>query len=156
MANYASLFGSTSLVTGIKISDVGKVSFPAATAQNYGVSNATAITVNTTTPTTICSITITTSGKPVLLVATGDGNPLQAGGWQNLRLYRDGTAIGKLIISENGGGNSANCPFALTTIDSPSAGTYTYNVKAWQGSGAFQYGETGDDQAPTICAVELL
>jgi hypothetical protein len=150
------IWNGSSLVTGIKISDVGKVSFPAATAQNYGVSNATAITVNTTTPTTICSITITTSGKPVLLVATGDGNPLQAGGWQNLRLFRDGTAIGKLIISENGGGNSANCPFALTTIDSPSAGTYTYNVKAWQGSGAFQYGETGDDQAPTICAVELL
>ena len=150
------IWNGSSLVTGIKISDVGRVSFPAAVAQNYGVSNATAITVNTTTPTTICSVTITTNGKPVLLVATGDGNPLQAGGWQNLRLYRDGTAIGKLIISENGGGSSANCPFALTHIDNPSAGTYTFTVKAWQGSGAFQYGETGDVQAPTICAVELL
>jgi hypothetical protein len=149
-------WNGSSLITSIKISDTGRVSFPAATAQSYGVSNATAVTVNTATPTTIASVTITTTGKPVLLVASGDGNPNQAGGWHNLRLYRDSTPIGKLIISENAGGDSANCPFALTHIDTPSAGTYTYTVKAWQGSGSFLYGETGNDQAPTLCVVELL
>jgi hypothetical protein len=149
-------WNGSSLVTGIKISDVGKVSFPTAVAQNYGVSNATAVTVNTSTPTTIASVTITTNGKPVLLVASGDGNPDQAGGWHNLRLYRDSTPVGKLIISENAGGSSANCPFALTHIDTPSAGTYTYTVKAWQGNASFTYGETGNDQAPTLCVVELL
>jgi hypothetical protein len=120
------------------------------------VSNATSITVNTATPTTIASCTITTSGKPILLVSTGDGNPNQAGGWQRLRLYRDETAIGKQVINENAGGNSANCPFALCFIDTPSAGTYTYTTRAWQGSGSFTYGEEGDVQAPTILAVELI
>lgn len=120
------------------------------------VSNATAVTVNTTTPTTIASCSITTIGKPILLVGTGDGNPNQSGGWQRLRFYRGETAIGKQIINENAGGNSANCPFALCFIDAPGAGTYTYSIRAWQGSGSFTYGEEGDVQAPTILAVELI
>jgi hypothetical protein len=120
------------------------------------VSNATAVTVNTTTPTTIASCSITTGGKPVLLVGTGDGNPNQSGGWHILQIYRDATAVGKLVINENAGGSSANCPFALCFIDAPGAGTYTYTIKANQGSGSFTYGETGDGQAPTILAVELI
>lgn len=120
------------------------------------VSDATAITVNTSTPTAMASCTITTVGKAVLLVATGDGNPNQSGGWQRLRIYRDGTAIGKQIINENGGGASANSPFAVCTIDTPSAGTYTYSIRAWQGTGSFTYGEEGDVQAPTIWAAEVL
>jgi hypothetical protein len=126
------------------------------TSMANSVSNATAITVNTGTPTAIASCSITTTGKSVLLVGTGDGNPNQAGGWQRLRLYRGETAIGKQIISENPGGNSANCPFAVCFIDTPSAGTYTYSIRAWQGSGSFTYGEEGDVQAPTIWASEVL
>jgi hypothetical protein len=123
----------------------------------YNVSDATAVTVNTATPTTIASCTITTTGKPVLLVSTGDGNPNQSGGWHYLQIYRGSTAIGKYIISENAGGTSANCPFALCFIDSGiGAGTYTYTTKANQGSGSFTYGETGNGQAPTILAVELI
>jgi hypothetical protein len=126
------------------------------TSMANSVSNATAITVNTGTPTAIASCSITTTGKSVLLVSTGDGNPNQAGGWHYLRLYRDSTDIGKLIINENAGGTSANCPFAVCFIDAPSAGTYTYSIRAWQGSGSFTYGEGGDVQAPTIWASEIL
>lgn len=120
------------------------------------VSDATAVTVNTGTPTTIASCSITTTGKAVILVGTGDGNPNQSGGWHYLQFYRDSTAIGKFIISENAGGTSANCPFALCFIETPSAGTYTYTIKANQGSGSFTYGETGNGQAPTIFAVEVI
>jgi hypothetical protein len=123
----------------------------------YNVSDATAVTVNTATPTTIASCTITTTGKPVLLVSTGDGNPNQSGGWHYLQIYRGSTAIGKYIIHENAGGSSVNSPFALCFIDSGiGAGTYTYTTKAYQGSGSFTYGETGNGQAPTILAVEII
>ncbi len=120
------------------------------------VSNATAVTINTTTPTTIASCSITTTGKAVLLVGTGDANPNQAGGWQRVRIYRDETALGKFIINENVGGTSANCPFAVCFIDTPGAGTYTYSLRAWQGSGSFTYGEENNDQAPTIWAAEVI
>lgn len=119
------------------------------------VSNATVITVNTITPTVIASCTITTKGYPVLLVATGDQNPNQAGGWHYVQFAINDIAIGKLIINENAGGNSKNCPFALTTIHHPPAGTHTFQVRAWQGSGSMTYGESGDVHAPTIVAVEL-
>jgi len=125
-------------------------------ALNYSVSNATAITVNTGTPTTIASCSITTIGKAVLLVGAGDGNPNQSGGWHRLRFYRNESEIGKQIINENAGGHSKNCPFALCFIDTPSAGTYTYSIRAWHGSGSFTYGEEGDHQASTIWAVEVL
>jgi hypothetical protein len=123
---------------------------------NYSVSNATAISVNTTTWTTIASTSITSSGKPIFLNATGDGNPGQIGGWHRLRLYRDSTALGKYIIMENGGGNSNNCPFALTHIDVPGTGSFVYTIKAQQGSGEFTYGEEGNDQAPNLIAIELI
>ena len=123
---------------------------------NYSISNATAISVNTTAWTTIASTSITSSGKPIFLNGTGDGNPGQIGGWHRLRLYRDSTALGKFIIMENGGGNSNNCPFALTHIDVPGTGSFVYTIKAQQGSGEFTYGEEGNDQAPNLIAIELI
>ena len=125
------------------------------TSQNFSVSSATAITVNTSTPTTIASTSITTTGKPVLLVATGDCNPAVAGDWHYLQIYRNGSRVGKIIINQTSGA-SHNNPFALCHIDTPAAGTHTYTLMASQGSGSITYGETGNDQAPTILAVELL
>lgn len=141
-------------VTGA-ISATGKL-LSTVTSQNYAVSSATAITVNTTTPTAIASVTLTTTGKPVFLVASGDQNPNQTGGWHYNQFYRNGSGIGRFIINENSGGVSKNCPFCITHIDLPPAGTHTYDVRAWQGSGSMTYGETGDVQAPTIVAVELI
>lgn len=119
------------------------------------VSNAAVITVNTTTPTSICSISLTTSGKRVLLIATGDMNPNQASVWHRLQIYRDSNPVGKRIICESIN-NSQNNPWALVHIDTPSAGTYVYSVRAWQGNGSATYGEEGEVQAPTIAAMELL
>ncbi len=125
------------------------------TSQKYGVSSATAVTVSTATPTTIASVTITTTGKPVLLIGSGDCNPNAAGDWNYIAIYRDSTRVGKFIINQTSGA-SYNNPFGITHIDTPGAGTYTYTLKANQGSGTITYGETGNDQAPTIVAVELI
>ena len=124
--------------------------------RNYAVSNAAAITVNSTSPTAIAAVTLTTTGGPVLLVATGDANPNQSGGWHWYQFYRGSTAIGKKVLNENASGDSTNGAWANTTIDVPSAGTYSYQIRAWQGLGSMTYGETGSVQAPTICAVELV
>jgi dipeptidyl aminopeptidase/acylaminoacyl peptidase len=121
---------------------------------NYAVSNGPAVTVSTTTPTTIASITITTTGRPVLLVGTGDANPNTAGDWNWITLYRDSTRVGKIIINQTSGG-SYNNPFGISHIDVPAAGTYTYKIKAYQGVGTITYGETGADQAPTLLGIEL-
>lgn len=168
----AGLLSATGNVTGGNIRTAGQVSATGnvtggnvlatgvlrstLTSMANAVSNATAITVNTATPTTIASCTLTTTGKNVFIVSTGDANPNQTGGWNFVALYRDSTQVGKIIINENAGGSSKNCPFAVCFIDTPSAGTYTYTTKAYQGSGSFTYGETGDIQAPTIFAVEIL
>jgi hypothetical protein len=122
---------------------------------NYAISNSASTTVNTTTPTTIASITMTTNGRPVFLNATGDMNPTAAPpAWNYIQLYRNSTAIGKLIIIE-ASALSNNQGFAITHIDVPSAGTYTYTVKAYQGAGTNVYGETGNGQAPTLIGIEL-
>ena len=129
--------------------------FTSSVSTNYQISNATAVTVNTSTPTTIASVTITTVGKPVFLIGTGDANPTTAGDWNYIALYRDSTQVGKLIINQTSGA-SYNNPWAITHIDAPAAGTYTYTIKAYTGVGTIVYGETGNSQAPTLIAMELI
>jgi len=125
-------------------------------SQPEAVSDASAVTVNSTTATTLASVSLTTTGKAVLITACGDDNPGQDGGWFHYRLYRDTTEIGKRYKAENGGTSSQNYAFAVSTIDTPSAGTYTYSIKAYQGSGTHTFGEDGDVEAATITACELL
>ena len=121
---------------------------------NWSMSNATSVTVNTGTPTTIASCSITTNGRPVLIIGTGDANPAAAGDWNYITIYRGESQIGKLIINQTSGA-SHNNPFGITTIDSPAAGTYTYSLRAYNGAGSITYGEIGNVQAPTIIAMEL-
>lgn len=121
----------------------------------YSISDATAITVATSTPTVICSTTITTTGKPVLLISSGDCNPAVAGDWHYIQFAIGGTAIGKFIINQCAGA-SYNNPWAIVTVHQPPAGTWTFQTRAWQGVGSITYGETGSGQAPTIVAVEII
>lgn len=110
---------------------------------NYSESNAsqTTITNGTPLPAIVVSQSITTTGNPVQIIASGDANPLSAGGWGILKLYRDGTAIGKSIQVESSAANE-NVPYALNYIDDVVAGTYTYSVKLTTTSGSdFQFGE---------------
>ena len=124
--------------------------------QVQSVSDASAVTINSSTATSLAEVTITTTGKPVMLTACGNSNPGQTGGFFLYRLYRDSIEIGKRHKAENGGTSSQNFVFAITTIDDVAAGTYTYSIKAYQGSGTHTFGEDGDVEAAVITAHEIL
>ena len=133
----------------------GKV-IASAQSQVEAVSDASAVTINSSTATSLAEVTITTTGKPVMLTACGNSNPGQTGGFFLYRLYRDSIEIGKRHKAENGGTSSQNFVFAITTIDDVSAGTYTYSIKAYQGSGTHTFGEDGDVEGAVITAHEIL
>ena len=149
----------TSAITsqsGIPATDItsGTLSLARLSPVNYSTGLGSQITVATTTPTIIASCSITTKGRPVLIIGTGNMNPLDASVWQVLGLYRDSTQVGKIQVIESRGA-SWNTAFALNHIDVPAAGTYTYSIKAWQGSGSGQYGESAGSDAPEINAIEF-
>ena len=125
-------------------------------SQVQGFSDASAVTINSTTATSLAEVTITTTGKPVMLTACGNSNPGQTGGFFLYRLYRDTTEIGKRHKAENAGSSSQNYVFAISDIDTPSAGTYTYAIKAYQGSGTHVFGEDGDVEGAVITACEII
>jgi hypothetical protein len=120
---------------------------------NFAQSNDGSITINTsaTFPATVTSVTITTNGNPVQLIGSGDANPLAAGGWGRLQLYRGTTAIGKILQFESSASNE-NCPYCLNFIDNPPAGTYTYSVKANSLVVNTQFGESDGN---IITALEI-
>lgn len=112
---------------------------------NYAQSNSSRVTNVTTSSTTVVSQSITTSGRPIQIIASGDANPLSNGGWCQLQLYRDGTAIGKKVQVESSTSNE-NVPYCLNFIDNPTAGTYTYSVKVVAISSTFDFGEADGNQ----------
>lgn len=114
---------------------------------NYAQSNASSVTKSAVGD-IVVSQSITTSGRPIQIIATGDANPLSAGAWVQLQLYRDGTAIGKKVQVESSSLNE-NVPYCLNFIDNPTAGTYTYSVKLTSGGLSFQFGE-GDGNQITL------
>lgn len=121
-------------------------------AMNYAQTQASKQSTISSAGTVLVSASLTTNGYPIQVIATGDMENNSAGGWIRLQLYRDSTAIGKIIHAESSAG-SENVPFALNVIDTPSAGTYTYSLKLVSSAGGtFNFGET---DGPVITAVEL-
>lgn len=117
----------------------------------------TSITVATSTATTIVQANITIQqGSKVFAAGCGDMNPANAGDWHYFRIFRDESGIGQYYIGQTSGG-SHNLPFSISSLESSglNAGTYTYSLRAWQGSGSITYGETGNGQAPTIVLMEI-
>ncbi len=112
---------------------------------NYAQSNASRVTNVTTSNSTVVSQSITSAGRPIQIIASGDANPLSNGGWCQLQLYRDGTAIGKKVQVESSSANE-NVPYCLNFIDNPTAGTYTYSVKVVSISSTFDFGEADGNQ----------
>ncbi len=128
------------------------------TSVNIAKGTPFATTINTGTPTNIATVSLTVKGsRPVLVMASGDANPsTNDNAWNHLRLYRGETTIGPYSIQQSTGASN-NQAFGIVALDqSPSAGTYTYSLRAWNGSGPLTYGENGADNAPQIIALELL
>ena len=85
----------------------------------------------------------TGTGSPIEITLTGDANPLVAGSWCRMQLYRDNTAIGLPIQAESSAANE-NVPYSFHYIDNPGAGTFTYALRLTASSGGgFQFGEVG-------------
>lgn len=118
---------------------------------NYAQSNASSVTKSAVGD-IVVSQSITTSGRPIQIIATGDANPSTSGAWVQLQIYRDGVALGKKVQAESSL-NNENVPFCLNFIDTPTAGTYTYTVRiAAIGGGSFNFGESDGNH---ITLVEL-
>jgi hypothetical protein len=128
-------------------------SAPGVGAMNYAQTQATKQSTISASGVTLVSASITTSGYPVQVLVTGDAENNSAGAWVQLQLYRGSTAIGKIIHVEGSAG-SENIPYALTVIDTPVAGTYTYSLKTANApsGGTFNFGET---DGPVLTAIEL-
>jgi hypothetical protein len=121
-------------------------------AMNYAQTEGTKQSAISSVGTTIVSVSITTNGYPVQVSVTGDVENNTAGGWVVLQLYRGATAIGNPIHAEASAG-SENVPYALSVIDAPAAGTYTYALKLNNSAGGtFNFGES---DGPVITAIEL-
>ena len=121
-------------------------------AMNYSQTEGTKQSGISTAGTTIVSTSITTNGYPILVTVTGDVENNSAGAWTVLQLYRGSTAIGNPVHTEGSAG-SENVPYALSVIDAPSAGTYTYALKLNNSAGGtFNFGES---DGPVITAIEL-
>lgn len=123
-------------------------------AQNYAqtLGTKTAVASGATVPYTVASVTITTSGSPVLVMVSGDAENATAATWCRLQLYRGTTAIGNDVQVE-GSAASENIAYALQFVDAQAAGTYTYHLKVTLiAGGNFNFGE---NTGPTITAIEL-
>ena len=105
----------------------------------------------TTVGQVITTTTFTTTGNNVFIIVTGDANPQAHPQWMRLQLYRNGTAIGKIVQVESAGSN-INVPYCLHHIDNPPTGTHTYSMQVQSGTGTWQFGE-GD--APAMSIIEL-
>jgi hypothetical protein len=103
---------------------------------------------------TIQSVTITTSGKPVLIVGSGDMDPNGGAGWGFTAIWRGGTQISKQHLTE-GVSDDQNQNIFCTFLDTPAAGTHTYNLRFINQAGpGHLFGEDGAN--PNIFAIELI
>jgi hypothetical protein len=108
---------------------------------NYTIGNNGQVTLSAT-GSTIQTASITTSGFPVQVTVTGDAEP-GGSGWHELQIFRDSTAIGEVLHIETPTGG-LNMTVAMSVIDTPVAGTYTYSVKIVRSSGmSARYSESG-------------
>jgi hypothetical protein len=150
--------GNITIPTGVKVvgTDAGSIVAPGHVVQVVqGLG--TAITVATSTPTTVVQASITVSqGSKVFATACGDMNPATSGDWHLYQIYRDSTGISKRYIGQTAG-SSYNLPFSISFVETAglNAGTYTYSLKVNQGVGSMLYGENGNSQAPTIVLMEI-
>lgn len=111
------------------------------------------VVLDSTTSPIYKELSITTHGRPVFIIVTGDNNPTSETCWFNIKFYRNGTMISSQIVESHGA--SWNIPFAMQYLDTVAAGTYTYKVEFSLGSGSSQLNESGDKQSPNFTIFEI-
>ena len=107
----------------------------------------------TTSTPTEKSIQITTHGRPVFLIVSGDNNPTSSGAWHYVYIYKGDTIL--TVQTCQSPANSNNIPFCTCYLDIVPAGTYTYKAKIVVGNGTVQLGEVPDFGTPQFIAFEI-
>jgi hypothetical protein len=116
----ASFTGSITSTGSIRASSINKV-------QSTSVNISSTFT-STTQFTSLMSITITTSGNPVLINVTGDLD-LSVDSWAAMRILRNGTTQTGSQLSVDNTANGQNLPFSISVWDDVAAGTHTYTLQ---------------------------
>lgn len=103
------------------------------------------------------SVTITTSGGPVMITANLNHNAIGEDGARGyFTIFRDEMNLGNanvgLQIAE-GRGDSENEAVAIVYVDRPEPGTHTYSVRVRSGDGITMVSEDG--QRAQLAAIEL-
>jgi hypothetical protein len=125
---------------------------PAPTNMSYAQNVGPQLYLNSGNFQNIVSVSLTTTGGPVLVSAYGDANVLGSSVIGKLQLYRDTIPLGNYCWIE-GNGSNENQQYGLSVIDSvPLAGTYNYTLKAVYLASGTWFGET---TGPVIHAIEL-
>jgi hypothetical protein len=136
------------LITGSSVPQYGSTANYTQTTEGSSVS----ITTGGTFPKAVVSGSITTTGNPVLIMCSGDANPLTAGTWGIIQLYRNTTALCNQIQYESSSGNE-NVPYNISCVDPVPAGTYTYYMKVNNMAGGNT--DFGEADGPNLILVEL-
>ena len=125
---------------------------PAPTNMSYAQNVGPQLYLNSGNFQNIVSVSLTTTGGPVLVSAYGDANVLGSSVIGKLQLYRDTIPLGNYCWIE-GNGSNENQQYGLSVIDSvPLAGSYNYTLKAVYLASGTWFGET---TGPVIHAIEL-
>ena len=101
------------------------------------------------------SLTLTTSGNPVLLIANVDGQPITGDSWATFAIRRNGTNLsptewGHAISVMHAGWNIMH---PMVWIDTPPAGTHTYDLAIRRG-GSYNY-QVEEANPSVLIAIEL-
>lgn len=121
----------------------------------YGFQKAPAsFSFDSSTTSRTLSVSITSHGRPIFIVCSGDLNPTAAGSsWVQMFLYRDSTQLcTQIAVSES---NSQNIPFCCCYLDIVGSRTRTYKVTFQRGAGTFTLTENGAIQGPNFCVFEI-
>ena len=115
-------------------------------------------TLNSSTIVKSGTANLTTHGRPVFIVISGDLNADSASSADiHVTRWPEGSSTGIQIrsVQINSPGSSINIPFCLSALDPVPAGSwkYTYSIE-WL-SGTCQFGEGSSDDAPTITIMEI-
>lgn len=141
----------TLIIASDKLTVQGKLQSTAdslSVSSGFGNSN---ITVTNAGLVTLAQQSIASSGKSILLIATGVLQP-NTGTTDaiTLQFYRGTTAIGKAYPNTPNANTTSYHAFAMHFIDRPAAGNYVYTLRAIATTGSMKIGYVNTEPAFTV------
>lgn len=123
----------------LKMDTSGTVTAPVLGQQVSSSTDANTITSSSYTDLPNLTVSITTTGRPVILAVVADGStnsmcaasPTSLGKGTEFQILRDSTQIARYRMLYNiGSAATLSIPLSLMHLDAPAAGSYTYKIQA--------------------------